>query len=69
MRVPRDLSDACWRKSSHSDGQQGGACVEVSVSCVGTVPVRDSKNTSGPILMLDGSTWQTFVDGVKDGSL
>ncbi|WAZ23726.1 DUF397 domain-containing protein [Streptomyces cinnabarinus] len=69
MRVTRDLSTARWRKSSYSDGQQGGACVEVSDDFPGSVPVRDSKNTTGPVLMLDGVAWQLFIDGIKDRSL
>ncbi|SDC05660.1 DUF397 domain-containing protein [Streptomyces prasinopilosus] len=69
MRVTRDLSTTRWRKSSYSDGQQGGACVEVSDDFPDTVPVRDSKNLTGPVLMLGGAAWQPFVTGVKDGSL
>ncbi|GCB46464.1 DUF397 domain-containing protein [Streptomyces sp. NL15-2K] len=69
MRVTPDLSTARWRKSSYSDGQEGGECVEVSADFPGTVPVRDSKNPTGPVLMLDGSAWRPFVDGVKDSSL
>lgn len=69
MRVTRDLSTARWRKSSYSGNQQGDACVEVCGNFAGMVPVRDSKNTTGPILVLDCSAWQPFLDGVKDGSL
>lgn len=69
MRVTRDLSTARWRKSSYSDGQQGGACVEVCDDFPGTVPVRDSKHMTGPVLVLDGAAWQPFVNSVKRGSL
>ncbi|MEU3987264.1 DUF397 domain-containing protein [Streptomyces platensis] len=69
MRITPDLSTARWRKSSYSDGQQGGECVEVADSFPGTVPVRDSKSTTGPVLLLDRAAWQTFINGVKDGSL
>ncbi|MFF0589417.1 DUF397 domain-containing protein [Streptomyces sp. NPDC003781] len=47
-RVTRDLSTARWRKSSYSDGQQGGACVLVCDDVPSTVPVRDSKSLAGP---------------------
>ncbi|MEV5127477.1 DUF397 domain-containing protein [Streptomyces decoyicus] len=69
MRVTPDLSTARWRKSSYSGGGQGDECVEVCDDFPGTVPVRDSKNTTGPVLLLDGAAWQPFIDSVKDGSL
>ncbi|MFI7299855.1 DUF397 domain-containing protein [Streptomyces sp. NPDC050121] len=69
MRVTSDLSTARWRKSSYSGNQQGDACVEVSDDFPGTVPVRDSKNTTGRVLLLDAAAWQPFVNGVKAGSL
>ncbi|MEE1793391.1 DUF397 domain-containing protein, partial [Streptomyces sp. BE308] len=40
-----------WFTSSHSNN--GGACVEVAANLVapcGTVPVRDSKRPTGPVL-------------------
>ncbi|MEV7977259.1 DUF397 domain-containing protein [Streptomyces sp. NPDC086519] len=69
MRVTRDLSTARWRKSSYSDGQQGGACVEVSDDFPCTVPVRDSKDTTGPVLLLADVAWQPFINGIKGASL
>ncbi|MFD0316937.1 DUF397 domain-containing protein [Streptomyces flavalbus] len=69
MRVTPDLSTARWRKSSYSGNQQGDACVEVSGDYPGTVPVRDSKNPAGPVLMLAGAAWEPFVAGVRRGSL
>ncbi|MFD9204473.1 DUF397 domain-containing protein, partial [Streptomyces anthocyanicus] len=35
----------------------------------GTVPVRDSKHTAGPVLTLRDRAWQRFIDGLKGGSL
>ncbi|MEU6521878.1 DUF397 domain-containing protein [Streptomyces sp. NPDC046924] len=69
MRVTPDVNIARWRKSSYSGNQQGDACVEVCDDFAGAVPVRDSKNLTGPVLMLGGAAWQPFVTGVKDGSL
>ncbi|OIJ91188.1 DUF397 domain-containing protein [Streptomyces colonosanans] len=69
MRATSDLSIAHWRKSSYSGNQQGDACVEVCDDFPGTVPVRDSKNTAGPVLTLPGRSWQRFIDGLKDGAL
>ncbi|MGA5064673.1 DUF397 domain-containing protein [Streptomyces exfoliatus] len=59
-----DLSNARWRKSSYSDGD-GGNCVEVLDDFPGVVPVRDSKNPSGPALIVPASAWTAFVAGLK----
>ncbi|MER8047850.1 DUF397 domain-containing protein [Streptomyces sp. NPDC094032] len=58
------IGDAAWRKSSYS-GNTGGDCLEVSDNRPGVVPVRDSKNPAGPVLMVHAAAWQTFVDGVR----
>ncbi|MFE7564905.1 DUF397 domain-containing protein [Kitasatospora sp. NPDC057500] len=60
-----DLSGATWFKSSHSNN--GGECVEVSASFPGAVPVRDSKDPSGPALVFPASAWCAFVAGVQAG--
>lgn len=57
-----DLTNAHWFKSSYSNGQ-GGDCVEVSYDFPGVVPVRDSKNPAGPVL-LPATAWSAFVAGV-----
>ncbi|GAA0915514.1 DUF397 domain-containing protein [Streptomyces thermoalcalitolerans] len=69
MRVTPDLSTARWRKSSFSGNQAGDECVEVSDDFPGTVPVRDSKDTTGPVLVLGETAWQPFINGLKEGSL
>ncbi|MFI6350508.1 DUF397 domain-containing protein [Streptomyces sp. NPDC050560] len=59
-----------WFKSSYSNN--GGTCVEVAANLVAsrdTVPVRDSKNTSGPVLNLGADAFSSFVDGVKTGTM
>lgn len=68
MRATTGLSPIQWRKSSYSN-VDGGNCVEVADELSGVVPVRDSKNTAGPVLLLPGFAWRRFVDGLKDGSL
>ncbi|MFE2111182.1 DUF397 domain-containing protein [Kitasatospora sp. NPDC059463] len=60
-----DLSKASWFKSSYSNN--GGQCVEVSASFPGAVPVRDSKDPSGPALVFPASAWRAFVAGVQAG--
>ncbi|MEU3832723.1 DUF397 domain-containing protein [Streptomyces microflavus] len=57
-----------WVKSSYSDN--GGSCVEWAphtAITTGIVPVRDSKNTTGPVLNLRADAFSTFVAGVKAG--
>ncbi|MFI6410906.1 MULTISPECIES: DUF397 domain-containing protein [unclassified Streptomyces] len=57
-----------WFKSSYSDN--GGQCVELAVNLVtshGVVPVRDSKNPTGPSLTVPASAFVSFVAGVKAG--
>jgi hypothetical protein len=63
-----DLSATTWRKSSYSN-QDGGQCVEVSDDFEVVVPVRDSKNPHGPVLVFPADGWTSFVDAVKNGEL
>lgn len=58
-----DLTGAVWRKSTRS-GDNGGACVEVAVQHH-VVAVRDSKDPTGPVLMLSSADWRTFTGAVK----
>lgn len=53
--------NAVWRKSSHSNGSQPN-CVEVALG-VDAVAVRDSKNTSGPVLTFRATGWANFLRG------
>lgn len=57
-----------WFTSSYSEN--GGACVEVAVNLAaphGIVPVRDSKDRSGPVLGLSVPAFAAFVSGVRAG--
>ncbi|MFD7897244.1 DUF397 domain-containing protein [Streptomyces sp. NPDC059743] len=59
-----------WFTSSYSNN--GGDCVEVAANLAasrGVVPVRDSKNPSGPVLDLPVGAFASFVEGVKAGKL
>lgn len=60
-----DLSNACWRKSSHSNGE-GGECVEVAAGLPGLVPVRDSKNSGGPVLVVGARAWAGFIGALRN---
>ncbi|MFE2601469.1 DUF397 domain-containing protein [Streptomyces sp. NPDC059396] len=57
-----------WVKSSYSNN--GGTCVEWApayASATGVVPVRDSKDPSGPVLDFPAGAFASFVAGVKAG--
>lgn len=58
-----DLSAVQWRKSSYSD-DNGGDCVEVATGVPDLVPVRDSKNPDGPVLVVGRGAWTPFIDAV-----
>jgi len=60
-----DLSKAQWRKSTRSGGNTD-MCVEVAFVGEG-IAVRDSKDTTGPVLIFNRGEWDAFVGGVKDG--
>ncbi|MFH0244600.1 DUF397 domain-containing protein [Streptomyces sp. HK10] len=49
--------------SSHSGGQ--GNCVEVADDAPGTVPVRDSKRPTGPMLGISPGAWGAFLDHLR----
>ncbi|MFE7129176.1 DUF397 domain-containing protein [Streptomyces sp. NPDC057617] len=56
-----------WRKSSHSGAAQG-ECLEVADGYA-DIPVRDSKNPTGPSLRFRTTNWSSFIAAVKSGSL
>ncbi|TDD70346.1 DUF397 domain-containing protein [Actinomadura darangshiensis] len=59
-------SAARWRKSSRSSGQ-GGACVEVA-ALTPTIAIRDSKDPSGPRLVLDADAAASLLTAIKAGA-
>ncbi|MGW0819812.1 DUF397 domain-containing protein [Streptomyces sp. NPDC002845] len=58
-----DLSSVQWRKSSYSNGT-GGECVEVDPSLPHLVPVRDSKDPQGSILVFPTRAWALFAESL-----
>ncbi|THA72275.1 DUF397 domain-containing protein [Streptomyces sp. A0958] len=59
-----------WYKSSYS--ANGGNCIEVAANLAATrgiVPVRDSKQTSGPVLNVSADAFCSFVAGVRAGTV
>ena len=62
-----DSSRATWRTSTYSGN--GGNCVEVANNLPAAIAVRDSKNPSGPQLILAPEEWRRFTAGVRTGRL
>ncbi|WP_327072799.1 DUF397 domain-containing protein [Kitasatospora purpeofusca] len=59
------MNPVSWHKSSYSTN--GGECVEVASDIPGLVPVRDSKDPSGPVLAFPSDAWHSFVAAVQAG--
>ncbi|GHF92495.1 toxin [Kitasatospora xanthocidica] len=63
--MPVHGSGLDWHKSSHSGAQS--ECVEMASGVSGAVPVRDSKDPDGPVLLFPADAWTSFLVGVKGG--
>jgi hypothetical protein len=61
----RPGSASHWTKSSLSFANSN--CVEVADLPGGSIGVRDSKDTSGPVLHFTPDEWHAFVGGVRNG--
>ncbi|MEV4878269.1 DUF397 domain-containing protein [Streptomyces cyaneofuscatus] len=64
MNHSPELSTAHWRSSSYSNAS-GGECVQVSDGFPGLIPVRDSKNPTGPTLIIQAPVWNAFISSLK----
>ena len=60
-----NLQDVRWRKSTYSGNS--GDCIEVAGGFTGVMPVRDSKDPQGPILVFSADAWAAFTAGVRCG--
>jgi len=54
-----ELTRATWRKATRS--QANGDCVEVAALTGRRIAVRDSKDASGPALVMDAGQWRAFL--------
>jgi hypothetical protein len=54
-----------WKKSTLS--YSNGACVEVASLPGGQVGVRNSRDSSGPVLKFTPDEWHAFIGGVRNG--
>ncbi|MET7852466.1 DUF397 domain-containing protein [Streptomyces avermitilis] len=61
----RELApERAWVKSSYSDPGQN--CVEIAAPLPGTdIAIRDSKNPTGPSLLVPAAAWSAFVTAVR----
>ncbi|WP_035798055.1 DUF397 domain-containing protein [Kitasatospora mediocidica] len=69
MSTNASLPRVAWIKSSYSNGG-GGNCIEwapADTPLTGIVPVRDSKDPSGPTLAFPATSFAAFVSAVKAG--
>ena len=60
------FSDGAWRTASFC-GPNGGNCVAVNLGARGHVGIRDTKATSGPVLVFDGPGWDAFLTVTRFG--
>jgi Domain of unknown function (DUF397) len=64
--MPLDMIIASrWRKSARSIGN--GQCVEAATLANGHLAIRDSMDTSGPVILFTEKGWRAFVLGIKGG--
>ena len=56
------MTEQTWRKSSFSGSQAN--CIEVGQDGAG-LAVRDSKDTSGPVLTIRPRSWRRFMEQVR----
>jgi Domain of unknown function (DUF397) len=61
----RNLRDAAWLKSRHSNSQ--GTCVEMARLPDGQIAVRNSRYPEGPALIYTRAEIQALIRGVQDG--
>ncbi|WP_405735141.1 DUF397 domain-containing protein [Streptomyces sp. NBC_01537] len=61
------LDGVRWWRSSHSGGS--GNCVEITTDVPGLIPIRDSKNPDGPVLLFTSAGFSAFVSAIDAGSL
>ncbi|GAT81160.1 hypothetical protein STXM2123_1861 [Streptomyces sp. F-3] len=54
-----DLSDAKWRSSTYSGGNN--ECLELAHGVPAFAPVRDSKCPAGPVIRFSRDAWRAFL--------
>ena len=67
IRASDVAPEAAWFKSSYSN-DTGGSCVEIA-PLAGQVGIRDSKDKTGPALVVPTAAWSSFVGLVRSGGV
>ncbi|MCX4724926.1 DUF397 domain-containing protein [Streptomyces sp. NBC_01306] len=62
------VAEPNWRSSTYSQSN-GGECVQVAAGTPGFVPVRDSKNPTGPALAFPASAFSSFIEAVQQDTI
>ncbi|MEU1629339.1 DUF397 domain-containing protein [Streptomyces sp. NPDC020096] len=65
--APDVAEESAWFKSSYSN-DTGGSCVEIA-DLTSQVGIRDSKDKTGPALVVPTAAWSSFVDLVCSGDI
>jgi len=65
LRSRRPSSGSYWIKSSLS--YANGNCVEVASLPDGEIGVRNSRDSTGPVLRFTSDEWHAFIGGVRKG--
>ena len=63
---PKPHSMLAWRTSSASGGS--GECVEVA-QWESSVLIRDSRDRSGPVLMVNAAQWLGLLERSRNGDI
>jgi hypothetical protein len=61
---PEIAPESAWFKSSYSDAGQN--CIEAARLTPIGIAVRDSKNPTGPALLLPARAWAPFVTQLRE---
>jgi hypothetical protein len=54
-----ELTRATWRTATYTQGN--GSCVEVAGLTGGRVAVRDTKDRTGPAIVMTAEQWRTLL--------
>lgn len=62
---PEIAPEHTWFKSSYSDGT-GQNCIEAARVRPTGIAIRDSKNPTGPALLLPATAWEPFLSHLRE---
>lgn len=61
---PEIAPESAWFKSSYSDPGQN--CIEAAHLTPTRIAIRDSKNPTGPALLLPATAWAPFITHLRE---